>query len=388
MRRSLSGYVERGEVPGLVALVSREDDVFAEAFGTMTVGGEEPVKRSSIFRIASLSKPATAVAGMVLVQEGKMALDDPVSRWLPELADRKVLRSVSSQLDDVVPAKREITVRDLLTLRMGIGSIMAMPDTYPIQTKIREYRIGGDGPPMPTDMPATQEWLGRLASLPLVAQPGERWMYHIGIDVLGVLVSRVSGKPLGEFMRERIFAPLGMKDTGFFVPASESSRLTTCNAFNSQEKSWSVFDGADKSAWGRQPPFESGGAGLVSTVDDYHAFCSMMLNQGRLGGKEILTPESVKMMTSDQLTSEQRRGPDSFLGPGRSWGFGMAVEVERTEPYQTPGRFGWDGGLGTTAYTDPVERMITTMFTSRMMESPNAPKHYTEFWSLAYDARE
>jgi CubicO group peptidase (beta-lactamase class C family) len=165
MHQVLSGHVERKEVPGLVALVSHHDDVHVETLGTMSVGHPAPMKRDTIFRVASLVKPITAVAAMILVEECKLRLDQSIEPWLPELANRRVLKSMSSLPDDTVPALRAITVRDLLTFRMGFGSVMAMPDTYPIQKLIREYRIGGDGPPRPAQAPRTEEWLQKLGSL-------------------------------------------------------------------------------------------------------------------------------------------------------------------------------------------------------------------------------
>jgi CubicO group peptidase (beta-lactamase class C family) len=288
----------------------------------------------------------------------------------------------------VVPALRAITVRDLLTYRMGFGSVMAMPDTYPIQTLIREYRIGGDGPPRPSQAPKTDEWLQKLGSLPWMAQPGERWMYHVSADVLGVLIARVSGQSLGTFMRSRIFDPLGMEDTAFHVPPGKVDRLPACYSFNRQTKTFDLYDDAANSAWRPEPPFESGGGGLVSTIDDYFAFSRMMLNKGGLGDEQILSRATVELMTSDQLTPEQRVGSDVFLGTFSSWGFGMAVDVRRHEIFHTPGRFGWTGGLGTTAYTDPAEGMIGILFTQRMMDSPEPPKVFSDFWTLAYGAME
>ena len=181
MHQVLSGYVERKEIPGIVALVSRHDDIHVETLGTMSLGQPAPMKRDTIFRIASLTKPITAVAAMILVEECKLRLNDSIEPWLPELANRRVLKSISSDIDDTVPALRAITVRDLLTYRMGFGSVMARPDTYPIQKLIREYRIGGDGPMLPSQAPGMDEWLQKLGSLPLLAQPGERWMYHVKI---------------------------------------------------------------------------------------------------------------------------------------------------------------------------------------------------------------
>jgi CubicO group peptidase (beta-lactamase class C family) len=388
MHRVLSGYVERCEMPGLVALVSHHDDVHVETLGTMSVGDPAPMSRDTIFRIASLAKPITAVAAMILVEDCNLRLDQPIDAWLPELANRRVLKSMSSQPDETVPALRAITVRDLLTFRMGFGSVMAMPDTYPIQKLIREFRIGGDSPPLPSQAPGTEEWLRKLGSLPWMAQPGERWMYHVSADVLGVLIARVSGQSLGTFMRERIFDPLAMKDTAFHVPFEKIDRLPACYSFNRQTNRLHLYDDAANSAWRPEPPFESGGGGLVSTIDDYFVFCRMMLDKGRHGHEQILSRAAVELMTSDQLTPAQRAGSEIFFGDYRSWGLGMAVDIKRNEIFRTPGRFGWDGGLGTSAYTDPAEGMIGILFTQRMMDSPDPPKVFTDFWTLAYGAME
>src|SRR5258707_3943889 len=227
LHRVLSRYVERNEMPGLVALVSRDDDVHLETLGTMSVGDPAPMKRDTIFRIASLTKPVTAAAAMILVEQCKLRLDESIEAWLPELANRRVLKSISSQPDDTVPAMRAITVRDLLTFRMGFGSVMAMPGTYPIQKLIREYRIGGDGPPLPAQAPDTKEWLQKLGSLPWMAQPGERWMYQVSADVLGVLIARVSEQSLGTFMREPISfsarTPAGASEWRWTFSATKSS---------------------------------------------------------------------------------------------------------------------------------------------------------------------
>jgi CubicO group peptidase (beta-lactamase class C family) len=325
---------------------------------------------------------------MILVEECRMRLDDSIEPWLPELANRRVLKSISSGVDDTVAARRAITVRDLLTYRMGFGSVMEMPDTYPIQKLIHEYRIGGDGPPRPALLPGTEEWLGRLASLPLMAQPGERWMYHTSGDVLGVLIGRVAGKSLGRFLGERIFDPLGMKDTAFHVPAEKLDRLTACWRFDHEKNGLEVYDDVANSGWRAEPPFESGGGGLVSTIDDYFAFSRMMLNKGRLGREQILSRASVELMTSDQLTPEQRAGSEIFFGDFSSWGLGMAVDIKRREIFHSPGRYGWPGGLGTSAYIDPAQDAIGILFTLRMMESPQPPKVFSDFWTLAYGAME
>jgi CubicO group peptidase (beta-lactamase class C family) len=377
MHRVLSGYIERGELPGLVALVSRDDDVHVEVLGRLSLAGGAPMQRDAIFRIASITKPVVAAAAMMLVEECRIRLDDAVDRWLPELANRRVLRSIACELDDTVPAHRPITVRDLLTFRLGFGSVMAPPDTYPIQRFIREYRLGGDGPPRPALAPTTDEWLRGFAALPLLAQPGERWMYNTGADVLGILIARVSGRSLGAFLRERLFEPLGMHDTAFDVPDAKLDRLPACYTGSLQ-----VFDDVATSAWRGEPPFESGAGGLVSTIDDYFAFSRAMLR----GGAPLLSPASVSLMTMDHLTPAQRAGSELFFGAHSSWGLGVAVDIARTEIYHTPGRYGWTGGTGTTAYIDPANRLIGILFTQRMMDSPEPPRLFSDFWTLAYGA--
>ena len=388
MRQLLSGYVERKELPGLVALVSQDDHVHVETLGTLSFAHPAVMKRDTIFRIASLSKVITAVAAMILIEECKLRLDDSIEPWLPELANRRVLKSISSQPDDTVPALRAITVRDLLTYRMGFGSVMAMPDTYPIQKLIREYRIGGDGPMLPSQFPTADDWLKRLGSLPWIAQPGERWLYHVSGDVLGVLVARVSGMSLGQFMRERIFDPLGMKDTAFHAPAEKIERLPAVYFFNRQTNTLDLFDDQASSAWRLEPPFESGGGGLVSTIEDYFAVCRMLLNKGRHGREQILSRAAVELMTADHLTAGQRADSEIFFGTYSSWGLGMAVDISRAETFHNPGRFGWNGGFGTTAYTDPAREMVGILFTQRMMDSPEPPRVFTDFWTLAYGALE
>jgi CubicO group peptidase (beta-lactamase class C family) len=388
LHTGLSGYVERGEIPGLVALVSRHDDLHIETLGSLSINESFPITRDAIFRIASITKPITAAAAMILVEQCKLRLDHPIDRWLPELANRRVLKSLASPLDDTVPATRAITLRDLLTSCMGFGSIMAPPDTYPIQKRIREFRIGGDGPMLPAMPPAMDEWLKRLGSLPWITQPGERWLYHVSSDVLGALIARVSGKSLGAFLRDEIFDPLGMKDTSFTVSAEQAQRLTELYFFNDTANQLQPFDSRVGSGWLRQPKMELGGGGLVSTIDDYFAFSRMLLNKGHHGKERILSRASVELMTSDQLAAEQRTGADIFFGSHSSWGFGGAVCIRRTDLFQTPGRYGWDGGFGTSAYIDPTEGMIGILFTQRMMTSPEPPGIYNDFWTLAYTAME
>src|ERR1700732_956704 len=220
----MAGVFEGGEGPGLVALVSRRGEVHVEALGIKALGGSDPIQRDTIFRIASMTKPITAAAAMILVEECKLRLDDPVDELLPELTDRRVVKRLQGPLDDTEPAKRPITLRDLLTFRMGFGIVMAPPGSYPVQTAVADLLLG-QGMPQPSLPPAPDEWIRRFGTLPLMHQPGEKWMYHTGSDVLGVLIARASGQPFDAFLQDRIFEPLGMRDTAFSVPASKLDRL-------------------------------------------------------------------------------------------------------------------------------------------------------------------
>ncbi len=387
MHDVMTGYVERGEVPGLVTLVSRRGEVHIDAIGTLAYEDSDPIRRDTIFRISSMTKPITAVATMILVEECKIRLDEPVDRLLPELAGRQVLKHLDGRLDDTVPANRPITVRDLLTFRMGFGQMMAPPDAYPILKVANEKQIGM-GPPSPDTLPAPDEWIRRLGQLPLMHQPGEMWMYNTGSDVLGVLIARASGQQLEAFLRERIFEPLGMKDTGFSVPSHKLDRLATSYWTNFVSGKIEVYDDAKGSQWSRPPAFPSGAGGLVSTIDDYLAFGQMMLNQGRHSGERILSRLSVETMTTDQLTPEQKAV--SGLVPGDfdnlGWGFGMSVVTRRDDVAAVPGRYGWDGGMGTSWYSDPREEMVTILMTQQSWTSPRPPNVCLDFWTSAYQA--
>jgi CubicO group peptidase (beta-lactamase class C family) len=385
MHQRMAGYVGRGAVPGAVTLLARRGEVVVDTIGAKAAGGA-PMQRDTIFRVASMIKPITAVAAMILVEECRLRLDDPVDEFLPELANRRVLRSIESALDDTVPASRAITLRDLLTFRLGFGSVMAPPGTYPIQQSISELRIGGDGPPQPTKTPTPDEWMRNLGSLPLMYQPGERWLYNAGADVLGVLISRVSGQSFGDFLRERIFEPLEMRDTSFFVPTDKLERFATSYEADLETGALKLYDPAEGGQWTSSPPFESGAGGLVSTVDDYLAFCRMMLDKGKLGNQRILARPTVEAMTTDQLEPEQRTGAEMFFRNNSSWGLGMAVCTKRTDGWSVPGRFGWDGGLGTSAYTDPAEGLVGILMTQVAWNSPSGPLIWNDFWTSAYAA--
>jgi CubicO group peptidase (beta-lactamase class C family) len=382
MHHIMAGHVADGSMPGLVTLVSRRGEVHVDAIGQIAIGGA-PMARDTIFRVTSMTKPIAAVAAMILVEECKLRLDEPVDRWLPELADRKVLRSIDAAVDDTVPARRAITLRDLLTFRLGYGMIPVFPDRYPIQKAIAEAGFA-PGPVFPSFQP--DELMRRYGSLPLIYQPGERWLYNSGTEILGVLIARVAGTTLGKFLSERIFAPLVMKDTGFSVPESEHGRFATSYARDQATQQLKVFDDPATGKFSRPPVFENGSAGLVSTADDYNAFAQMMLNGGRLGSERILSRPSVELMTTDQITSEQKLGSELFFGDHRGWGMGVSVITRRDDLYNVPGRFGWDGGYGTSWYSDPREQLTGILLTQRMMDSPQPPRAMVDFWTAAYQA--
>jgi len=387
MHDVMAGYIDRGQVPGLVALVSRAGELHLDALGSLSAGGKFPVRRDTIFRIASMTKPITATAAMILVEECKLRLDESVERLLPELANRRVLKRFDGPLDDTLPAKRPITVRDLLTFRMGFGVVVAPPDTYPILKAANDLHIGM-GPPTPAKMPAPDEWIKRLGTLPLMHQPGKKWMYNTGSDVLGVLIARASGKPFEVFLRERIFDPLGMKDTAFSVPSAKISRLATSYSTDLQTGALEVHDPAADGQWSRPPAFPSGAGGLVSTADDFLAFSQMMLHRGKLGNVRILSRPSVELMTADQLTPEQKAtsGLTEDFFESHGWGFGVSVVTRRTRLAGSIGMYGWDGGLGTSWRADPSENLTGILLTQHMWTSPSGPDVFLDFWASLYQS--
>jgi CubicO group peptidase (beta-lactamase class C family) len=320
---------------------------------------------------------------MLLVEEGKIGLDESIDRVIPELANRKVLRRIDGPLDDTVPAQRPITVRDLLTFRMGFGQVWAAPNAYPILKAENDLELMTLGPPTPPTPHLPDEWIRRFATLPLMHQPGEKWMYNTGAHVLGVLVARASGQPLETFFRKRIFEPLGMKDTAFSVPAPKLERLASAYQRDRASSKLVLFDDVENSQWSRSPRFPDAAAGLVSTADDFAAFARMLLDKGSVGSERLLSAASVASMTSNQLTPEQKGWPDAFLGE-RGWGFGMAVATQADALSATPGRYGWDGGFGTYWASDPKRTLLGILMTQRLWESPKPPDLSRDFWTSVY----
>ncbi|HSC51347.1 MAG TPA: serine hydrolase domain-containing protein [Gaiellaceae bacterium] len=345
----LGSAVARGEVPGAAALVDRAGEIEVAAAGDVEPG--------SIARVASITKPITAAALMLLVDDGLVALDDPVARRLPELAAPAVVRTPEGPVDDVVPAARPITVEDVLTSRAGWG----FPADFSLPAVAELFqRLPPFGPPYGPDA-----WVAALAGVPLLHQPGEAWLYNTCSDLQGVLIGRVSGRSLPEFLAERIFEPLGMGDTSFHVPAGKLDRLAP---FHGSEQM-----PIDERLWTEPPLFPSGAGGLASTLADWHRFGRMLL----AGGGDLLSPEAVRLITTDHLTAGQRDASTLFL-EGAGWGYGGAVEAD--------GRYGWVGGTGTTAHVEPATGTVGVLLTQQQMAGPTPTPVMREFWRYAFAA--
>ncbi|MDQ3230348.1 MAG: beta-lactamase family protein [Pseudobdellovibrionaceae bacterium] len=381
----LESQVKNASLPGYVALIAQGDDVWAKSGGTMSYETAEPLKRDAIFRISSMSKPITAAAVLMLIDDGVMTLNDPIARWIPELAQPRVLQTIQSPLSETVPARREITVRDLMTFTFGTGMLMVEPGAYPILKAMDENGLAM-GPPAPQQHLPPDEFIQRLGSLPLMYQPGETWLYHRAPTVLSILVARASGQDFEQFLKARLFEPLGMKDTGFVVPEKDIHRLPWGYMWNFQKNEYEVFDEPGKSQWTTTPPMSNGADGLVSTVDDYYRFANMLLHEGTQGGRRILSKESVQAMTSNQLTPSQRMGFFEGEAAHHGFGFGLQVVIKEGIPGESVGQYNWDGGLGTTWFVDPKLRLIALLMTQKSWKSPAPPDHVLTFNCLVHDA--
>jgi CubicO group peptidase (beta-lactamase class C family) len=387
IHRVLSGYVQRGSHPGLVAAVAKGDSAHIEVLGRHDVDRGEAMGRDSIFRISSMSKPVAAVAALMLVEDCVLRLDDPVDALLPELAGRRVLENPGGPLDATVPAERPITLRDLLTFRCGYGAVW--DPAWPITQAMRERGVAVVPPRSgPEPAPATDLFLRRLGELPLVHQPGEGWLYHTGMSLTGALIERASSQTLPEFLRRRVFEPLGMDDTGFVVPPEKLGRFVTAYRSDPDRGALTVLDPAEGGNWSEPPLFPDGGGDLVSTVDDYLVFARMLMNGGIYSGTRLLSRPAVELMTTDQLTDADKRDTGALF-PGMwdaaGWGFGVQVTTGRTG-FARPGRYGWNGGLGSLWFNDPAEDLIGILLTQRAWDSPKPPPVCEDFTTCAYAA--
>lgn len=391
VRDALTRYVDSGQIPGVVALVGRNGHTHVETVGTMAHEGGAPMARDTIFRMASTSKPVTMAASMALLDDCRLRLDDPVDPWLPELADRQVLKRIDGPIEDTEPARRPITVRDLMTSTFGLGIDLTALGT-PIMNAVFASGIFSQGV---TPLPEPDAWMRLIGTLPLMRQPGEHWQYHLSHDVLGVLVSRVTGRPFETFLRERILDPLGMEDTAFHVPAEKIDRLPPCYAPDPATGEFTVWDEAKTGQYSAPVAFQAGGGGLVSTADDYHAYFRMLLDHGMHGTERILSRPAVELMTTNRLTTEQEAARTALargavhvsFGQGQQggWGYGMAVRTYRAD-YAPLGQFGWDGGTGTSAYADPENGLTGILLTQVGLTTPAPARLIHDFWTTVYQA--
>ena len=363
VHEAMAARVGKRELPGLVTLLASGDTVHVDPIGAVALDTDEPMRRDTLFRIASLTKPILAAVTMMFVEDGRIRLDEPVDRLLPEFADRRVLRRIDGPIDDTVPADRPISVADLLTLRLGFGQITEpeFDPPFPIVREAAALELTL-GPPDPRTPHSPDEWMRRFGSLPLMDQPGERWRYNVGSLVLGVLVARAGQGTLGDVLRDHLFTPLGMVDTGFETTADKTRRMPEQYMSDPATGQLAMQPLAAAETWTSPPPFPSGSGGLLSTIDDFYAFARMLRNRGRHEERQILSEASVEAMTTNHLTADQISSGGLLLG-NQGWGYGMGVVTAPTENGLTPGQYGWSGGYGTTWFNDPTRDLIAIALT-------------------------
>jgi CubicO group peptidase (beta-lactamase class C family) len=361
----LDGHVASGRYPGYVAAVRAGGQVATRVGGRLAVDpGSAPMAEDTLFRIASITKPIGGALTLALVRDGVLGLDDPIGRWLPELANPRVLVAPDAPLDRTTEARRPITVRHLLTMTCGWGAVMAA-------TPLQAAMLAAGVYPSPLPQPVSEEeFVTRLADLPLAFQPGEGWLYDTGLDVLGVLVARAAGKPLADLFAERVIGPLGMASTSFWT--REVDRLATAYR-PGPDGELEVLDPPD-GVYAAPPSLVKLGGGLLSTASDVLRFFCAMAD----GGAPVLTADEVALMTTDALTDEHRAQAVPILGPGESWGMATAVDIAATTPWMAPGRWGWTGGTGTTAHADPTRGTVGVLMTQRGMTGPQ--DGFDDFW--------
>ena len=379
VRKWMHGWVDSGRLAGMVTVVMRRGELaFAETAGKADVERNRPMRPDTIFRIYSMTKPLTSTAIMMLYEEGRFQLDDPISKFIPAFANPRVYMGGSRGKIESVPAEREITFRDLLTHTSGLT--YGFMESNPVDAL---YRAKTNGVDFQTGTTSLKDIVERLGTFPLIAQPGKAWNYSVATDVLGYLVEVISGQPFQVYLKEKVLAPLGMVNTDFHVPADKHDRFAA-NYQAGPGGKLELIDDPGKSRYLAPRAVNSGGGGLVSTADDFFAFGQMMLS----GEGEILSRKSVELMTTDQLTPAQK-GVSGFM-PGyfdnRGWGFGVAIDTQRVD-LQSVGRYGWDGGTGTSWWADPAED-LTGILLSQRMAFPLASPLYLDFWTSVYQAIE
>jgi CubicO group peptidase (beta-lactamase class C family) len=352
----LQNVVDAGDLSGFVTLLFRKGEIAqVNTLGQRDIATKAPMTRDTLFRIASMTKPVTSVAALMLMEEGKLRLDDPVTKWAPELADLRVLKKADGPLDDTYLAPRAITIEDLFTHRAGLS--YGFSATGPI-AKAYDKALGD---PLNNNTPP-DAWMKALGTLPLLYAPGERLHYSVATDVLGFIVGRVENKSFREVLMERLFGPLGMPDTDFYIPKEKRGRLATVYR---QDQQTGALNPLSFTMHDTPPAFCGGGGGLISTADDYLKFARMMMNKGEFEGRRYLKAETVALMCTNRLTPEQRAIP--LLGAIPMWdgmGFGLGVSIiDHPEKLGflgmgAKGAFGWPGAFGTWWQADPANDLI------------------------------
>jgi len=352
---ALQNIVDAGDLAGAVTLIWRRGEVVqVNAVGFRDREAKAPMQRDTLFRIASMTKPVTSVAAMMLLEEGKLALSDPITKWLPEFSGMRVLKDAAGPLGDTTPAARDITVEDLMTHRAGLA--YAFTSVGPI-AQAHEDALGSPlGTPLTPD-----QWLKGLGGLPLSYPPGQQFHYSHATEVLGFLVARVEGKPLGEVLKARIFGPLGMVDTDFWCPPEKRGRMAKLYKMGDEP---GVLEDVSLPHVDAQPVFEAGGGGLISTADDYLKFARMLLGDGEVDGVRLLKAGTVADMRTNRLTDAQRQIPFMGLPFWLSQGFGLGLSVIMDPAAHqwlgagSKGAFGWPGAFGTWWQADPAQDLI------------------------------
>ena len=374
-------FVNQGRFAGGVVLLNVGDETWMHAAGVQDLASEVPMAPDSIFRIASMSKALIAAATMLLVDDGRLDLDAPVDPWLPELANRQVVLSITGPLDDTVPAEHPITTRHLLTLTWGLGLLMMEPGQSPLHDAMTRLGVSVEYFPAALEPDA---YMSAIGSLPLAHQPGEGWLYHTGYDILPILLARVTGQPVADFMRERLFDPLGMVDTSFWMPEDKLDRFTTVYAPG--EAGLTVLDPAVGGFWSERshPPIE-----VVSTAGDFLAFARMLLAGGRASGRQILSPGAVHEMTRDHLTPAIKRDFPLFPGYWDTHGWGYGVAMHTTDPVDRGfgrGTYGWSGGFNTHWQSDPTRDFVGLILFQRVMGDEENGAIIDDIWQHALAA--
>lgn len=356
---AMQSFVDQGKLAGVLTLIAHRGQVVqVGTYGQMDLEADKPMRRDSLFRIYSMTKPITTAALLMLYQEGKFELDDPVAKYLTQFADVQVYSGKQGGQIQTVPPSRPMTIRDLMRHTSGLA--YGLFPASPVDTMYMKEKL------LDRDRPLDQ-LIDKLATLPLAAQPGEKWIYSISVDVQGRLIEVLSGQSLEEFFHSRIFQPLGMSDTFFTVPQDKLSRLTA--NYGLKDGELVAIDSPSNSEFAKPVAFLSGGGGLVSTADDYLRFAQMLLNQGELNGVRILQPEIVELMTRNHLSESLvpiRLGLNKMDGMGFGLGVAVRVQVNDDEPESTLGEYGWAGAASTQFWIAPDQETICIAMTQLM----------------------